>query len=218
MTKELKGGDAGVFKYDQLDGKMAEFLRNKETNMRDIVGKAYTELGRELTEAQEKLAGSRYDGVFIKWINHIGMSVQQVYRLIGRYAALTNCESKEQRDLLEDMPVSLAYSITSPSAESTPAKSQAKAEVLAGDIDTGKAYKDRIAELESIAEKEKQRADKSDQLTEIERRERERLEIENEELANKKPETVVKVEKETEYVEIDNTPDAGGLWSVSIIS
>ena len=72
-----------------------------------------------------------------------------------------------------------------------PTKSQAKAEVLAGDIDTLKEYRERIKELERKAEQAEQQA-------EAERKERERLEIENEELANREPEVVTEyVEKET---------------------
>src|SRR5690625_509465 len=183
MTKELT-----QFKYQQLDESTADFLRTKETNMREIVGKAYTELGRELTEARDRLAGSnQYDGVYDKWLMSIGMNKMQANRLTRRYELVTNCDDQTQ-NLLEDLPVSLTYDIAKPSAESTPAKAQAKTEVLAGDIDTLKEYRERIKELESRAEKAKQQA-------EAERKERERLEIENEELANREPEIV------TEYVE-----------------
>lgn len=49
-----------IFDYNQLDINTAEFLQQKENNMREIVGKAYTELGRELKEAQERLAKHGY--------------------------------------------------------------------------------------------------------------------------------------------------------------
>src|SRR5690625_7328992 len=80
-----------------------------------------------------------------------------VNRLIQRYElVVTNCH---KQDLIEDLPVTLTYDIAKPSAESTPAKAQAKAEVLAGDIDTLKEYRERIKELESRAEKAKQQAE-----------------------------------------------------------
>ncbi|MCU6709296.1 hypothetical protein M6D81_11320 [Paenibacillus sp. J5C_2022] len=142
MTTELT-----TFDYGQLDGKTADFLRTKERNMREIVGRAYTELGRELKEAQDALAGSRYDGVFVKWIESLGYSTQQVYRLMQRYAALTNCENGEQRQLLEDLPVSLSYEIAAPSAEKSEPKRQAKAAVLNGDITTLKEYRELVAKL-----------------------------------------------------------------------
>lgn len=50
---------------------------------REIVGKAYTDLGRELSEARDRLAGNnQYDGVFEKWLESIGMNRMQASRLI----------------------------------------------------------------------------------------------------------------------------------------
>ena len=185
-------GKLTQFKYEQLDELTADFLRQKESNMREIVGKAYTELGRELTEARDRLAGSnQYDGLFDKWCASLDFSKRTVTNLIQRYEMVTQ-KLPDRAELLEDLPVSLTYDIAKPSAESTSAKAQAKAEVLAGDIDTLKEYRERIKELESRAEKAKQQA-------EAERKERERLEIENEELANREPEVVTEyVEKETQ--------------------
>src|SRR5699024_3278799 len=54
--------------------------------------------------------------------------------------------------MLENLPVSLTYDIAKPSAESTPEKAQAKAEVLAGEIESLKEYRERIKELERKAE------------------------------------------------------------------
>ncbi|MBJ6364221.1 hypothetical protein ACFOQM_23660 [Paenibacillus sp. GCM10012307] len=144
-----------TFDYGQLDGKTADFLRGKERNMREIVGKAYTELGRELKEAQEALAGSRYDGVFVRWCESIGYVMKQVYRLIQRYTVLTNCQSEGQRQLIEDLPVSLAYTIAAPSAEDSEPKREAKSAVLSGDITTLREYRELLAKLdaEQIARK-----------------------------------------------------------------
>ncbi len=76
-----------TFDYGQLDGKTAEFLRSKERNMREIVGKAYTELGRELKEAQDALSKRGY-GCFEEWYTAMGFRRQNVYRLIDRYEKL----------------------------------------------------------------------------------------------------------------------------------
>ncbi|MGO4901784.1 hypothetical protein ACG2QI_22900, partial [Bacillus sp. GM2] len=81
MTNEIE-----TFNYGDLDISTAAFLRKKENNMREIVGKAYTELGRELTEARDELSGTnQYDGLFDKWLQHIGMSREQANRLIRRF-------------------------------------------------------------------------------------------------------------------------------------
>ncbi|WP_427108666.1 ParB N-terminal domain-containing protein [Lysinibacillus xylanilyticus] len=141
--------EVAVFQYEQLDATTADFLRKKELNMREIVGKAYTALGKELKEAQDTLSKNGY-GCFEAWCEYVGMKPPQVRRLIHRYSTIRTLCS-EQAEMLEDLPVTLAYEVTSPSAESTPAKAQAKEEVLDGKIDTLKAYRERIAELESQA-------------------------------------------------------------------
>ncbi|ASN05301.1 hypothetical protein [Virgibacillus necropolis] len=148
MTTEIKGGD---FDYNEIDATMADFLRKKETNIREIIGKAYTDLGRELKEAQDELAGSnQYDGVFLRWLAYMKYPQRTAYELINRYEELLRIP-QEQVDTFEALPVSLSKTVSAKSAESTPAKAQVKSEVLAGEIATGKAYKDRIAELEGKA-------------------------------------------------------------------
>lgn len=115
------------------------------------MGKAYTDLGRELSEARDRLVGNnQYDGMFERWFTSIGFKKTTVYKLIDRYTLVHNVDD-QQRELLEDLPVSLTYEIAKPSAESTPAKAQAKSEVLQGDITSLKAYRERIAELERLA-------------------------------------------------------------------
>lgn len=144
--------EVAIFDYNQLDISTAEFLQKKETNMREIVGKAYTELGRELYEAQQKLTrqGSKYDGVFEKWYTSIGFKRQKVYDLISRFNLIQN--SEEVSEQLEDLPVSLIYEIAKPSAESTESKRQAKQAVLNGDVKTLKEYKELEKELRQATE------------------------------------------------------------------
>src|SRR5690625_2016138 len=174
MTKEIT-----QFKYEQLDESTADFLRQKESNMRQIVGKAYTELGKELYEAQQRLAShNKYEGVFVKWCGYLGFTMKQVYRLIDRYNLLTNCQNSEQKEFLEDLPVSLAYEISGKSSESTPEKAQAKSEVLAGDIASLKEYRERIKELERKAEQAEQEAEVHRNLSERLAEEREQAEQE----------------------------------------
>ncbi|WHY01807.1 hypothetical protein [Neobacillus sp. DY30] len=156
MSETLKGGDSVQFRYEMLDGSTAEFLRKKESNMREIVGKAYTELGRELKEAQERLSKNGY-GCFEKWCESIGFNKMQANRLIQRYTLVTNCY--EQKYLLEDLPVSLTYEIAKPSAESTEEKRQAKQAVLNGDIKTLKEYR----ELEQRLRDEQERRKRAEQ-------------------------------------------------------
>ncbi|MDI6678891.1 hypothetical protein QMA02_24105 [Bacillus wiedmannii] len=132
MSNEIK-----VFDYRQLNGSTAEFLRKKENNMREIVSKAYTDLGRELKEAQDELSKHGY-GCFVEWYKSLGYKNDKVYDLINRYNLIFG--NSEKRELLEDLPVSLTYRIAKPSAESTESKRQAKQAVLSGEVKTLKEY------------------------------------------------------------------------------
>ncbi|WP_252498361.1 hypothetical protein [Bacillus subtilis] len=96
------------FKYDLVDQSTADFLKQKEVNMREIVGKAYTELGRELKEAQDILAKNGY-GCFQEWVESIGFRRQTAYKLIQRHNLIVH--NVDERNLLEDLPVSLTYEI-----------------------------------------------------------------------------------------------------------
>ncbi|MEC1272171.1 hypothetical protein [Bacillus subtilis] len=148
MTNEL----STEFKYDLVDHSTAEFLKQKEFNMREIVGKAYTELGRELKEAQDMLAKNGY-GCFRSWIESLGMKKDAVNRLINRYDLIVaNCDDQE---LIEDLPVSLTYEIAKPSSESTDSKKQAKEAVLNGEVKTLKEYKELEAKLRKAEEDNK---------------------------------------------------------------
>ncbi|MCG1016582.1 hypothetical protein [Bacillus velezensis] len=148
MTNEL----STEFKYDLVDQSTADFLKQKEFNMREIVGKAYTELGRELKEAQEMLAMNGY-GCFEEWCMSIGINRKAVNRLIQRYELIvTNCHNQE---LIEDLPVSLTYEIAKPSSESTESKKQAKEAVLKGEVKTLKEYKELEAKLRKAEEDNK---------------------------------------------------------------
>lgn len=168
MTNEV-----AQFKYETLDDSTADFLRKKESNMREIVGKAYTELGRELKEARDMLAGSRYDGVFEKWYRSMGFTKTSVYNYIYYFAEVQRLNSKSAIETFEELPKGLAYEIAKPSAESTIAKSQAKAEVLDGKIDTLKAYKQRIQELESQAQLSEEKRKQAESLAESARKDAE---------------------------------------------
>lgn len=150
MTNEL----STEFKYDLVDQSTADFLKQKEFNMREIVGKAYTELGRELKEAQEKLASyNKYEGVFDKWLTKVGFKRRTAYNLIQRYGLLV--QNLHEKELLEDLPVSLTYEIAKPSSESTDSKKQAKEAVLNGEVKTLKEYKELEAKLRKAEEDNK---------------------------------------------------------------
>ncbi|POI16399.1 hypothetical protein C2145_09840 [Bacillus velezensis] len=148
MTNEL----STEFKYELVDQSTADFLKQKEFNMREIVGKAYTKLGRELKEAQDVLSKNRY-GCFQEWVESIGFKKDKVYGLIQRYELIVG--NSDNRNLIEDLPVSLTYEIAKPSSESTESKKQAKEAVLNGEVKTLKEYKELEAKLRKAEEDNK---------------------------------------------------------------
>jgi len=181
------------FNYLQLSGDIAATLKQKEIAMKEIINKAYTDLGRELKHAQDILSKNGY-GCFREWTDSIGLKKDTVNRLIQRYELIV-AACDHQADLLEDLPVSLTYEIARPSAESTEPKRQAKQAVLDGEVKTLKEYRELLAEKEAAearlceAESHRERAEKEAELL------RDKLER----VEESEPETV------TEYIEVETT-------------
>lgn len=122
------------FDYTSVDLEISEFLKNSEITIKNIFAKAYTDLGRVLSEAQNRLS-SHHGGVFEKWYNSLGFKKDKVYRLISRYnLVLANCDN---RDLIENMPLSLSYEISKESCEP-----KLKDMVLNGEIKTLREFKE----------------------------------------------------------------------------
>ncbi|WP_054949197.1 hypothetical protein [Numidum massiliense] len=197
---EITTQNAAQFDDSQLDTATTLFLQRKEANMREIVGKAYTELGRELAEARDRLArqGSKYSGVFEKWYTSLGFKKTSVYNYINRYNLVQQLNEVDEKERVEELPNNLIYEVAKPSAESTPAKAQAKAEVLDGEIDTLKEYRERIAELEAEAKRAESDKEAAEQRAELAEQIVEEKEFEVQELRQAaKPQIVERVvEKE----------------------
>lgn len=120
------------FDYENVDTDVAEFLKKQESNIKAIVAKAYTEIGKILMEAQERLA-DHHGGIFEKWYESLGFKKDKVYRLISRYKlVLANCENKI---VIENLPLSLSYEI---SKENCP--EELREMVLSGEIKTLKDF------------------------------------------------------------------------------
>lgn len=121
-----------TFDYEEIDLEIAQYLKQKEYDIKNIFSKAYTEIGEILWEAQEKLA-NHHGGIFETWYESLGFKKDKVYRLISRYRlVIANCEN---RDLVEKLPLSLSYEI---SKESCPQELRYK--VLSGEIKTLKEF------------------------------------------------------------------------------
>jgi len=171
------------FNYNQLQPEIAEFLKDKETNMKEIVGSAYTRIGKELKEAQDKLSQNGY-GCFQEWYESLGFKKNKVYNLINRYELIVG--NTNNQNLIEDLPLSLTYEISKESADP-----ELKQQVLDGNITSHKKFKELKKEKEELEEKKKQaeqRAESAGNMYEKIRREKEELE-------QKEPEVIEKVEE-----------------------
>lgn len=148
------------FDYGQLDTSTSDFLKRKENNMREIVGKAYTDLGRELKEAQDNLSNhDKYKGVFEKWYTSFGFKKVTVYNLINRYDLVQNLNDIDRRELIEELPVSLSYEIAKPSADE-----ELKKKVLDGEVKTLKEYKQLEKRLKEEEENRKKAESEYEQI------------------------------------------------------
>ncbi|AHH03419.1 Hypothetical protein BHY_0468 [Borrelia nietonii YOR] len=125
------------FKYEKLDKEIADFLKIKQYEILNIFNNAYTEIGRILKEAQEKLRGSnQHDGLFYKWFTSMGFKKDKVYSLISRYELLV--ENSDKQLIIKNLPLSLSYEI---SKKSCPI--HLKMEVLNGKIKSLKEFRSR---------------------------------------------------------------------------
>ena len=120
------------FDYSEIDLEIAQYLKQKEYDIKSIFSKAYTEIGEILWEAQEKLS-NHHGGIFETWYESLGFKKDKVYRLIARYKlVLANCEN---RNLLENLPLSLSYEIAKDSCDQ-----ELREKVLKGEIKTLKEF------------------------------------------------------------------------------
>lgn len=152
-----------TFNYNQLDTGTANFLKEKELNIQTIASNMATQVGKELKDARDMLAGNnQYDGVFEKWYTSIGFKKRTVYNLINYHNLVV--QNLHNQNLIESLPKSLVYEIAKPSADE-----ELKEKVLEGDITTLKEYKELKASKEEAEQRAKelehQIADMQEELT-----------------------------------------------------
>lgn len=155
--------EVAVFKYETLDVSTADVLKDCEREIEETLISAATTVGMALKRAQSHLAKKGY-GCFGEWVAYLGFSRQQAYHYMNGVDLIV--KNFDKREVIEALPPSLRNEVAKPSAENTPAKAQAKSEVLNGDIDTLKAYRERIAELESQAKQATEQAESARQIAE----------------------------------------------------
>jgi len=146
MALETSAPDSvQAFDYSAVDAETATFLQDKETKITQIKIMSVMAIGKELKEAQDKLANNK-TGTFALWYESLGMNKDKVYRHINAYEYIVaNCEDIS---FVENIQPSLLFAISKPSA---PVELQ-KA-VMDGDITTHKQYKEMEEKLKAAEAK-----------------------------------------------------------------
>lgn len=158
------------FDYSALDTDTAEYLQQKVENLRIITLQTMTDIGRELSEAQDKLAKHGY-GCFETWYTYLGFKKDNVYNLINRYRLV--CRNPDKQDLIESLPKTIVAEIAKPTA--VPELREA---VFAGGVKTHKDYKELEEKLKAEAKDKKywmEQANIASDQRDTERKQREAL-------------------------------------------
>ncbi|HEY8402076.1 MAG TPA: hypothetical protein VIK89_12480, partial [Cytophagaceae bacterium] len=138
------------FDYSILDEITARFLKEKEMNMRHIVKDVAPKIGKELKEAQDKLASHGY-GCFEQWYESLGFKRQTVYNYINAYSFLQVLEDRNKGDIADTIPVYLMYEAGKKSAH--PEAVQAVIDGKVTSWDQYKALEKKLRETEERAAK-----------------------------------------------------------------
>ncbi|MCO6211822.1 hypothetical protein LZT62_10325 [Staphylococcus epidermidis] len=123
-----------VFDYSLIDGETAEFLKEREYTINGIAEDARIKIGKELKKAKNKLA-NHHGGVFQKWVQSGGMSIDDAYYYINLNELSRNLDDIKKDNFL-NAPKSLQKEVMK---KNTP--DDLKQKVLDGDITTHKEYK-----------------------------------------------------------------------------
>lgn len=130
------------FDYGEVDSETAEYLKQRESVIMTKTKEYLTEIGKMLFEAQTRLANHK-EGIFEKWYLSLGMKKRGVYNLINRYKMIASLDSQD-RKIIEELPATLSYSISSPNA---PERLVEK--VLGGEITTDAQYQKEKKQADS---------------------------------------------------------------------
>jgi hypothetical protein len=137
------------FDYSTVDQETAAFLQEKANRITEIRIKSVVAIGKELKEAQDRLANHK-TGTFGAWSQSIGLSRQTVQNYIQAYDYIV--KNFDNIEAAENIQPSLLFAASKPSAPKELAE-----KVASGDITTHKQYK----ELEENLRKAEERAERA---------------------------------------------------------
>ncbi len=130
---DTKSVETVTFDYSTVDADTAEFLQEKASKITEIRLKSVLAIGKELKEAQDKLANNK-NGTFGAWINSIGITRQTAYNYINGYEFIV--KNFDNIEAAEDLSPSLLFA-----AAKKDAPQELTEQVVSGDITSLKEYK-----------------------------------------------------------------------------
>ena len=98
------------FSFD-IDNETEQFLKEQTFKLHSVNNKMNTELGKIFKETQDLLAKNRY-GCFRAWFEELGFKKDSVYRYIGRYNLIVALGDSKKVEIVEALPIKLAYEIS----------------------------------------------------------------------------------------------------------
>ena len=128
------------FNYEEVDEETIDYLKDVTYKIHSTTHKFYTNLGKMLSETQEKLANNK-TGIFRKWFESIGLNKTFVYDNIARYNYIVRLSDNIKVEKVETLPVTLTYEIAK---DSCPEEIREK--VIGGEIKTKLELKKAIKE------------------------------------------------------------------------
>ena len=130
------------FEFEMEENEL-DFLKNQTIKIHSITSKAYTELGKVLSETKKELSNNKI-GIFEAWYTELGFSKKQVYRWINRYEFIL-CQNDTIKKVVENLPVTLSYELTNPMCSE-----ELREKILSGEI---KKFRDFFEKKQILDEK-----------------------------------------------------------------
>lgn len=190
------------FDYSQLDDETSVFLKQRVRNMESIADDTRYRMGKELFQAQERLA-DHYKGTFVKWFKSLGLDKDNVYFWINEFKFSRNLENTKQALNFGSASKSLKKDVMKRNAPN-----EAKQAVLNGDITTHKEY---VALEKKLKQREQELADRDEtianQQAELEDNRKVQLELNKRNSELSKQQSEQKVITKTVTKEVPVKPD-----------
>ena len=164
---DTKSAATDTFDYSTVDADTADFLQEKASKITEIRLKSVLAIGKELKEAQDKLANNK-NGTFGAWVSSIGITRQTAYNYINGYEFIV--KNFDNIEAAEDLSPSLLFAVAKKDAPK-----ELTEQVVSGDITSLKEYKTLEEKLKAAEERAMIYAGKADESEKRERaREQER--------------------------------------------